>query len=220
MHPTTERLYEAARELRKTTGQSAVAFLIGESPQTVKNWESRGISNQGAINAASVIGCNAQWLKMGIGQMADTPHDQRNSSEIPSGTVRASSDTKTVRAPVVVWARLGTDLYKESSLVESTEYIRTPEGASTKCKWFVAEEGIPSFRIKKGYKLALDPCMDGHSFVNDDLYLFKDLDGSMFLAEFRKIAGGSFEAVTESGRVLEKEKHGLSVIAIHRGTWK
>jgi hypothetical protein len=67
MHPTTERLYLAASKLKKVVGQSAVASLIGESPQTVKNWESRGISAKGAINASLVIGCRSEWLLHDIG---------------------------------------------------------------------------------------------------------------------------------------------------------
>lgn len=70
MHPTAERLYQAAHHLRATTGQSAVARLLNESPQTVKNWESRGISKAGAIKAQAEIGCSASWLLSGEGSMA------------------------------------------------------------------------------------------------------------------------------------------------------
>jgi hypothetical protein len=33
-----------------------------ESPQTVKNWETRGISRRGAMKAQAVFGCNANEL--------------------------------------------------------------------------------------------------------------------------------------------------------------
>lgn len=65
MHESMERLYSAAKEIKKIEGQSAVARLLNELPQTLKNWESRGISKGGAIKAQEVIGCNANWLTEG-----------------------------------------------------------------------------------------------------------------------------------------------------------
>ena len=77
MHPTAARLYEAAQTLRQTTGQSAVAKLLNESPQTVKNWESRGVSKAGAIKAQAAIGCSANWLTNGAGLMSSDPTSAR-----------------------------------------------------------------------------------------------------------------------------------------------
>lgn len=69
MHPTATRLYEAAHALKQTDGQSAVARLLNESPQTVKNWESRGVSQKGLIKAEQAIGCSAIWIATGAGEM-------------------------------------------------------------------------------------------------------------------------------------------------------
>jgi len=63
------RLYKAAEILRETTGQSAVAALLNESPQTLNNWESRGMSKNGMLKAEEVIGCRARWLQDGSGEM-------------------------------------------------------------------------------------------------------------------------------------------------------
>jgi hypothetical protein len=60
MHASAERLYMAANELRGVAGQSNVARLLNESPQTVKNWEKRGVSGAGAIKAEGVIGCRSR----------------------------------------------------------------------------------------------------------------------------------------------------------------
>lgn len=75
MHETTERLYQAALEIHNQSGQSAVARLLNESPQTVKNWESRGVSKQGAIKIEQQLGVRASWLLTGHGPMRaqDTP---------------------------------------------------------------------------------------------------------------------------------------------------
>lgn len=70
IHPTTERLYTAARELRDVTGQSAVARLLDISPQVMKNWEARGVSEGGALKAQKHVGCDANWVLYGEQQMA------------------------------------------------------------------------------------------------------------------------------------------------------
>jgi hypothetical protein len=69
MHPSMARLYEAAKTLRETEGQSAVARLLNYSPQRLKNWESRGISQEGAVHAQNMVGCSANWLLHGTGAM-------------------------------------------------------------------------------------------------------------------------------------------------------
>ncbi len=73
MHEVTQRLYLAAKTLRATEGQSAVAKLLNESPQTVKNWEARGVSKAGILKAASAIGVRAEWLATGAGEMQVSP---------------------------------------------------------------------------------------------------------------------------------------------------
>lgn len=69
MHESAVRLYEAAKALADTEGQSAVAALLNESPQTLNNWESRGVSKQGAMKAQAAWGCDANWIRTGDGQM-------------------------------------------------------------------------------------------------------------------------------------------------------
>ena len=69
MHESMQRLYEAAGELLGVRGQSQVAAVIQESAQTVNNWETRGISNRGAIKASRLIGCNPDWVLTGDGDM-------------------------------------------------------------------------------------------------------------------------------------------------------
>lgn len=69
MHASATRLYQAAKDLRKVEGPSAVARLLNEFPQTLHNWETRGVSKQGALKAQSVIGCDAKWILDGEGDM-------------------------------------------------------------------------------------------------------------------------------------------------------
>ena len=56
------KLYQFARENRQIGGQTELAKAMGETPQTVNNWEARGISQRGANVAQKRIGCDANWL--------------------------------------------------------------------------------------------------------------------------------------------------------------
>lgn len=69
MDSQMKRLYEAANTLKGVAGQSKLARLLNASPQTVKNWEVRGISKQGMIEAQRAIGCSALWIETGEGAM-------------------------------------------------------------------------------------------------------------------------------------------------------
>jgi len=166
-------------------------------------------------------GVSEEWMVFDIGQMVDTQNDQQSASDFPGYTVRPYSDTKTVRAPVVEWARLGTDLYKDFSEIEALDSLPVHEDASRQAKWYVVEEDMPRFRIKRGYKVAIDPsgCEPG-SCLEDEIYLFKTTAGRFFLAEFRALAGGEYEAIPDSGLPLDSIRHGVTVVAKHLGTWK
>lgn len=69
MHETMKRLYKAAADLRGWEGQSEVARHLNASPQTLNNWESRGMSKGGMLTAQERIGCSAVWLETGRGKM-------------------------------------------------------------------------------------------------------------------------------------------------------
>lgn len=66
MHPSMRRFYEAMRSRGVTTPSQAAAGL-NESPQTLNNWERRGISMAGALSAQREYGLNAIWLLEDIG---------------------------------------------------------------------------------------------------------------------------------------------------------
>lgn len=70
MHEQMKRLYEAAKVLKRIYGQSELARAINASPQTIHNWQERGISKQGMLKAQEVIGCSALWLETGNGPMS------------------------------------------------------------------------------------------------------------------------------------------------------
>lgn len=70
MHEQMKRLYTAAKELRGIETQAELARALNQSSQTVKNWEARGISKNGMLEAQRSLGCSATWLETGLGDMA------------------------------------------------------------------------------------------------------------------------------------------------------
>lgn len=60
--PTTERLYEAAMKIRQIEKPADIARALNVSPQTLTNWEARGMSQQGMLQAEEKIGVRANWL--------------------------------------------------------------------------------------------------------------------------------------------------------------
>lgn len=87
MHPTMERLYKAAKELKQIEGQSALARAMDESPQTLNNWESRGVSKKGMLKAQLRLQISANWIETGEGLMfvlnLTKESDERNASREP-----------------------------------------------------------------------------------------------------------------------------------------
>jgi SOS-response transcriptional repressor LexA len=67
MNTQMSRLYEAAQDLKGINGQTALARHLDVSPQTLFNWESRGISKRGLITCQQVLGISASWLECGQG---------------------------------------------------------------------------------------------------------------------------------------------------------
>lgn len=79
MHDSMVRLYKIAFDKKGVAGQSALARELNESPQTVKNWEVRGISKMGALKAQEVFGCDANWLQ-GAVNWARRTREQKDAS--------------------------------------------------------------------------------------------------------------------------------------------
>lgn len=146
-------------------------------------------------------------------------HTPGNTGHSGYSTVSAYSVTKATRAPVIAWSRLGMELKLPNDQVPAEAQIPVPEEASHVCKWVVVERDHSRFGLRAGYKVALEPDLDGHEFRDNELYLFKTLGGKFFLAEYRTLASG-FEAIPDSGPPLESARHGIEVVAIHKGTWK
>lgn len=64
-----QRLYAATQELFQVNTQTGIAHLLNTSPQVVKNWEKRGISNQGILDIQAKLNVSSNWVKTGKGDM-------------------------------------------------------------------------------------------------------------------------------------------------------
>lgn len=219
MHKQTQRLYEAAKAIKDVSGLTDVSALLGISPQTLKNWESRGISAAGLVDAATTLGCSVQWLKEGVGAMdqgnrtTQSPAD--NVSENTMFTGQTYSVKNLFRAPVVVWARLGTDLYKgiEEFNLGTTETLPfwTKKPVGPNCKFVRLESDNHSPRILPGDMILIDP--DNKKPAMDELALFSLPNGDHILLRYRETVDG-FEGYDERGRVLDKVRHGIQVAGV------
>lgn len=62
MHESMEKLYQFVEESEAISGQSNLAREMNAAPQVINNWEARGISEKGALQAQARFGCDANWL--------------------------------------------------------------------------------------------------------------------------------------------------------------
>lgn len=91
-HPSIARLYAALGS--KIEGQSDFARQLGVTPQRVNNWESRGISIEGAVEAQRKWGVSAVWVLHGEGPTSVGAPSQSERPDLGkiSGAVRVLHD--------------------------------------------------------------------------------------------------------------------------------
>lgn len=105
MEKTTERLYQAAKELKNIEKPAQLARLLNISQQTLTNWESRGVSQQGLVKAQSLIGVSVTWLVTGEGQMQ------------PSLQLPTRGEVKDIHRPM---------LWSSNTPLPEDDYVFTP----------------------------------------------------------------------------------------------
>lgn len=142
IHATVDRLYLAAQQLRDVKGQSAVARLLEVTPQVVKNWESRGLSNEGALLAQKRIGCDANWLLDGssdLNRKAWAPREDSPvgfASDIATGYHAGAASSTGAQWP---FRRVTREQYaalstKQQDHLEDTIYVILGVGEETPAK--------------------------------------------------------------------------------------
>lgn len=68
MHEQMERMYAAARMTKRLREpeQATLARLLNVAQQNVNNWERRGVSKEGALDAQRQLGISATWVLDGM----------------------------------------------------------------------------------------------------------------------------------------------------------
>lgn len=77
MASSYDRLLSAAKKLKGWLTPSEVATGLTRAgyevtPQKLTNWKSRGMSMEGMVKSAPIIGCRSDWLQTGDGPMQDS----------------------------------------------------------------------------------------------------------------------------------------------------
>lgn len=195
-------------ERRKKTWAWLYATL-GYDRQRVNNWRRRGVPPKEYQFVADALGCSVDWVARGVEEDA-TPNRTDAIDRIADFTVRTSSDIKTRRAPVVEWARLGVDLYREPAEMAagpSRPFI-TEKAVSQRC-FFVSQNSTDlEPTICQGDMLLVD--VANKTPKRDQIALFRMINGDYTFMRYRPTVDG-FEAYNSKGGVLDSKKHGLTV---------
>lgn len=215
MHESAERLYQAAKILKKIEGQSNVARVLGESPQTVKNWEKRGVSADGAISAERAIGCRASWIKSGAGDMRHADAAATN----PQGAQPTGSTPLFEGAQTKGWLA--------QSLSEAEPMMEPPT-----ISWgSIIDTVLPSeFKVVIGDDSMAKEFPKGCTIVFSttegkpragDAVLVADGDNNVFFREYQERRPGHWQAVALNTiyQPLDSRADGLRVLAIKVGSW-
>lgn len=151
MHATMVRLYEAARSLKNLETPTDVARALNQSQQTINNWERRGMSRVGMIEAQKHIGCSATWLQTGKGSMT---YDAsiRTANDTASGLsdrIKAVLEEPDVR-PHAVAKAAGVEpeivsqwLSGEIKTIGLDQAVGIQEAFGYNAVWLVMGKGIP-----------------------------------------------------------------------------
>jgi phage repressor protein C with HTH and peptisase S24 domain len=150
MHPQMERLYRAAKELRGINSKADLARALNHSFQTVKNWETRGISKAGMLSAQAELGCSATWLETGEGDMTMASLATGPLYGLPPGTFRpvVVVDENDPRITVIPKVRLR--LTAGISGFEVEPELEDPSTSTVPTRW-IQERGF-----KKQHLIAID----------------------------------------------------------------
>ncbi|AVS89373.1 S24 family peptidase [Paracidovorax avenae] len=213
MHESTARLYQAASEIKDVSGPSAVARLLGESPQNLKNWEVRGVSKAGALKAEELIGCSAAWVLTGDGPAA-------RPGEVPARPRSLESSVSVPRLANTASMGAGSEIAPEDVMVGhltlSPAWIgRTLRGLSTP----------ENLRFIHAYGDSMEPTfLDGDVLLVDAGVRTLEVDGvyvlaaqnRLFIKRVRQRLDGAYEISSDNPTVKTVDvlegKHAVEIL--------
>ena len=87
MNETTQRLFQAAKDLKNINLPSELARFLNVSQQVIKNWEARGVSAKMIPEVSERLGISERWLRTGEGEMIGDDEVQIESNATVIGTL-------------------------------------------------------------------------------------------------------------------------------------
>ena len=199
------RLYEAAKVAGKLTGetdQAEMARLLNESPQTIHNWEVRGLSKQGALSAQSLLGINATWLNSGTGEMFVSGNKNTKLFVIHSGDNQ--NDNQITISHYETGGSMGTgvELKDQPGIIQSwnvnQEWIqKNVKGFSSSKNLSIVTGFGDSMRpiYNPGDPVIVDTSINSVDF--DGIYFFR-IGNEGFIKRLQRIPGQGIAAISEN----------------------
>ncbi|PIT10707.1 hypothetical protein BGI40_01595 [Snodgrassella communis] len=197
MENSTARLYQAAKKLKGLINPSQIARALNTSPQTVKNWESRGMSKEGLLKAQHVIGVSAHWLETGEGNMvinsaiseldcSYTDYEYKEEFQAQDFIIIDQFDIQVSCGPGVNNANYP-DFIRSISIPKD-EFL----------EWFGRSKAIPGIQLVTIKGDSMEPTLPNRSiafvdsninkFQGDGIYAFV-LDGEAYIKRLQKVPG-------------------------------
>ena len=225
----------------KNVGPKEVADHFGIQPPSVKDWQKRGCIHKkhlgklvayfadvvpeghwgadrdelSAFNKLSSYQVNSDKpLNLG-GYILREP--EMASQYLQHGNLTHYDNTNA--APVIDWSTLGDDLKKSNDEWSHGELhpVPTTHKIGNRTKWLTVKDDGLSPKVLPGDMVAIDPDIKPN---RDQIALFTTTNSEYLLMRYRPLPGGGFEAYDSSGRVLDSERHGLSVAATCIGLFR
>lgn len=185
MHKQMERLYTAA-QLKGIHSQSDLAKALNASSQTVNNWEARGMSKQGMLDAERLIGCSAIWLETGTGNMWSTgsPSHGVHENHAPY-LVDAKHPDDAPRTDVVFVHESRIEFSAGNGSTARYELIEDEEPATYRLSWF-QKYGINPKRVRR-FRVSGDS-MEPMLYARDTILVNMDetnvVDGKLYAIRY------------------------------------
>ncbi|PIT41798.1 S24 family peptidase [Snodgrassella alvi] len=197
MENTTARLYQAAKKLKGLTNPSQIARAFNTSPQTVKNWESRGMSKEGILKAQQIIGVSALWLETGEGNMqllSDTTKLNLASLDSENKEESNNEDFITIdQFDIEVSCGPGINNASYPDFIRS---INIPKNEFL--EWFGRNKAMPGIQLVTIKGDSMEPTLPNKAiafvdsnikeFQGDGIYAFV-LDGEAYIKRLQRIPG-------------------------------
>lgn len=200
MHSSLQRLIDCAIEATRGTARPVVtlsdlADRLAESPQTINNWRTRGVSQSGALKAESAFGCSPMFIREGAGVAFGATPIQAPAQSLMAQPVSLQA-VQTV--PSITWEQI---------------------------KMSVGKDGLPPvFRVQM-VDNAMAPRAGAGAWVQfsstetarpGDGVLVRDALGNPYFRQYRAGRPGCWEAHADNSAFasLDSERDGLEVLAV------